>query len=624
MKHFFFAIFLLSSSFSFSQRPYWQHKADYEISIDMNNDFTFTGSQQIRFTNNSSENLNQVFYHLYFNAFQPGSMMDVRSQDLPDPDRRVADRIAQLSPEEIGLLEPTSLKLDGKKLDYVMHGTILQVPLKKEIKPGETVVLSMDFRGQVPLQIRRSGKNNREGIDLSMTQWYPKLCNHDDDGWHPNPYIGREFYGIWGDFNVKITLDAKYIVGATGYLQNPDEVGYGYQEEGVEVDHTNKDKLTWHFVAPNVHDFMWAADPEYLHYHLDVKDGPRLHFLFKGEDSVMVANWSRLGEYTAKAFEIANERFGKYPYNQYSVIQGGDGGMEYPMGTLITGRRSFGSLVGVTVHELMHSWYQMVLATHELLYPWMDEGFTSYGSEIIMNELFPSEDEPRELHQQAYASYFSIAGTEDEDVLNTHADHYRSNRAYGIASYSKGQVYLHQLSYIIGQDALDRTLLRYYDEWKFKHPKPSDFLRVAEKESGMVLDWYNEYFVSTTATVDYAVRGVESAEGKTKISMEKVGRMPMPVEVLIKKKSGEEELHYIPLVMMFGEKQSENKKQEMIRHAAWPWTHPVYTFNIDIPAKDIARIEIDPSYRMADVDRSNNLVLLPGDFHLYLFPKQGE
>lgn len=583
-------------------------------------DWTFSGKQILTFTNNSPDTLHQVFYHLYFNAFQPGSMMDVRSQELPDPDRRVDDKIGQLEPHEYGILEPKTLKQDGKKLDYDVRETILQVPLKKPILPGAKTVLEMDFHGQVPPVIRRAGRNSREGIDLSMAQWYPKLCNYDHDGWHPNPYIGREFYGIWGDFDVKITIDARYILGATGYLQNANEIGYGYQEDGVEVDNSGKDKLTWHFVAPNVHDFVWAADPEYNHFYIDTDEDLRLHFLFKGVDSTMVRNWYNLAGYTAETFAFANKHFGKYPYKQYSVIQGGDGGMEYPMATLITGRRSFGSLVGVTVHEVMHSWYQMVLATHELLYPWMDEGFTSYASEIIMNHLFDIEEEPRELHQRAYAGYLSIAGSEDEDPLTMHGDHYQSNRAYGIAAYNKGQVYLHQLSYIIGQETLDRVLLRYFNEWKFKHPKPNDFLRIAEKESNMVLDWYHNYFVNTTEVIDYAIRSLEQRDNQTVITLERLERMPMPIELVVRKKNGKDELHYIPMEIMYGRKKHGKSDMKVFDHEPWRWTNPTYTVTLPYPASDIRMVEIDPSYRMADVDRSNNLLLIPEGVQMLIQP----
>ncbi len=619
----FFAM-LLSASFVTAQQSYWQHHVDYKMEIDMDvTNYNFTGHQKLTFSNNSPDTLHQVFYHLFFNAFQPGSMMDELSRTIADPDQRVGDRISQLQPDEIGKLEPTSMKQDGKKLDYKVRGTILQVPLRKPLLPGQQTVLDMDFAGQVPLQVRRSGRDNREGIALSMSQWYPKLCNHDIDGWHPNPYIGREFYAIWGDYDVKISIDSDYILGGTGYLQNNSEVGYGYEEQGVTFDHAGKDKLTWHFVAPKVHDFVWAADPGYTHVWRDVANGTRLHFLYKGQDSTMIKNWTALVDYTEKALLFANENFGEYPYKQYSVIQGGDGGMEYPMATLITGRRNLGSLVGVMVHELMHSWYQMMLASNELLYPWFDEGFTMYAGELVMNDLFPREDhDPRDLHQSAYASYFSIAGTDAEDPLTTHGDHYRTNRAYGIASYYKGQVYVHQLSYIVGEDVLRKSLLRYFNEWKYKHPRPNDFLRIVEKESGLILDWYHEYFVNSTATIDYGIRAVHQTGNKTEITIERIGRMPMPVEVVIKSKSGTEEMHYIPMVMMHGQKQPEQKNMKIIDHDEWPWTHKTYTISIDIPAGDIATIEIDPSLRMADVDRSNNLLLLPKDTRYLLFPNR--
>lgn len=614
------AVFMVGTCWA--QRPYWQHQVDYQIELDMNvEDFTFRGKQKLTFTNNSPDTLQQVFYHLYFNAFQPGSMMDVRSLTIEDADSRVADRISTLEPNEIGRLEPVGIKQDGKKLSWKLRGTILQVPLKTPLLPGKSTVLDMDFEGQVPVQIRRSGRESREGVALSMAQWYPKLCNHDDLGWHPNPYVGREFYGIWGDFDVKITIDKIYVLGGTGYLQNPNEVGYGYQDDGVDVSYQGKEKLTWHFKAPNVHDFVWAADPEYVHYSVEMEDGPELHFLFKGQDSTMVHNWFNLAEYTMKTFEYANEHFGKYPYDQYSVIQAGDGGMEYPMATLITGRRRFGSLVGVTVHEVMHSWYHGVLATHELLYPWMDEGFTTYASAYVMAHLFPEEDDNAlDKLQRSYASYFSIAGTEDEDALTTHGDHYRTNRGYGIAAYSKGQVYLHQLSYVVGQDVLLRSLRRYYNEWKFKHPTAHDFLRVVEKESGLVLDWYHEYFVNSTATVDYAIREVDQKGPNTHLTLQRVGRMPMPVELLVKLKDGSEQLHYIPLVMMHGSKSSEDSEIITIEHNEWPWTNPTHTLELEVPVSDIESLEIDPSLRMADVDRSNNRIDFTGDSKYILKP----
>ena len=197
----------------------------------------------------------------------------------------------------------------------------------------------MDFDAQVPVQIRRSGRNNKEGVALSMTQWYPKLAEYDDEGWHADPYIGREFHGVWGDFDVKLTIDKDYVVGGTGYLKNETKAKSG--------------KKTLHYVAPKVHDFTWAADPDFKHDTFEMPNGPTLHFYYKKTMSKKYQdNWKKLQSDTAKLMEFFSENVGKYPYDQYSVIQGGDGGMEYAMCTLITGERNYGSLLGVTSHEI--------------------------------------------------------------------------------------------------------------------------------------------------------------------------------------------------------------------------------------------------------------------------------
>ncbi|MEL7221336.1 MAG: M1 family peptidase, partial [Bacteroidota bacterium] len=223
-----FCLFL-SLSYSIAQAGYWQQAVKYEMDIDFDvKKHQFDGTQKINYTNNSPDTLQKVFYHLYFNAFQPNSMMDVRSRTIADADPRVADRIQSLSKNEIGYHQIESFTQDGQAADYIVEGTILEVDLPTPILPGSSSVFKMNFQSQVPLQIRRSGRDNREGIAYSMSQWYPKLAEYDYQGWHANPYIGREFHGIWGDFDVKITIDKSYIVGATGYIQNPNEVGGGY------------------------------------------------------------------------------------------------------------------------------------------------------------------------------------------------------------------------------------------------------------------------------------------------------------------------------------------------------------------------------------------------------------
>lgn len=582
----------------------WQQAVQYTMDVHMNiKKHQIKGNQQLVYTNNSPDTLDRVFYHLYFNAFQPNSMMDVRSRNIPDPDRRVGDRIAKLKKSEQGWSEVLSLKMNGAKLKYETVGTILEVKLTEPILPHSTVTFDMEFEAQVPLQVRRTGRFNKEGIEYSMAQWYPKMCNYDYQGWHANPYVAREFYGIWGDYDVTIELPSEYVVAATGSLQNPTEIGYGYSDnEPTERPKNQK----WHFKASNVHDFVWAADPDYKQIVYRAYNGTILRFFYQpGEKTT--ENWENLPKIMDQCLQFINEKYGTYDYPEYSFIQGGDGGMEYPMATLITGERSMVSLVGVAVHEWMHSWFQMMLGSNESLYHWMDEGFTSYASNEVMNMLKIKKSIPGEPdfnpHLDEVKGYANFALSGKEEPLITHADHFQTNTAYGVASYTKGEVLLEQIRYIIGEQAFDRGMKLYYTTWKSKHPNANDFFRIMERTSGLELDWFKEYFVHTTHTIDY---DIDDMKGKSLI-IKKVGIMPMPLDVVVTAKDGKTYQYYIPLEMMRGEKKGDRFFENFKIMPDWSWTSPTYKLDIDLKLSDIKTIEIDPSMRLADVDRSNNV-----------------
>ncbi|MDX1628933.1 MAG: M1 family metallopeptidase [Fulvivirga sp.] len=604
-----FIITLITSPFlghgQHNSMKYWQQRVEYVMEIDMDvQSHRYQGKQQLTYFNNSPDTLDKVYYHLYFNAFQPGSMMDVRSRTIADPDRRVGDRISKLKDDEIGYQHISSLTQDGKKLNYEVDGTILVVRLNEPILPGAKTVFEMEWEAQVPIQIRRSGRNSAEGIAYSMTQWYPKLAEYDYLGWHTNPYIAREFHGVWGDFDVTIHMDAAYTIGGTGYLQNPREIGHGYAENAKPKEKDGK--LTWHFKAPQVHDFAWAADPDYKHTTTQVPNGPKLHFIYQENDETR-ENWKKLPNMMVKAFQYLNENFGKYPYEQYTFIQGGDGGMEYPMATLITGGRSLNSLFSVSVHEAAHSWYQGVLATNESLLPWMDEGFTSYVQDETMKHVL-DPDSDRNPHEGAYSGYFYQASSGEEEPMTTHSDHYHTNRSYGINAYSKGAVFLHQLSYVVGKEKFMEGMKRYYNTWKFKHPTAIDFIRVMEKTADMQLDWYLEHFVYKTTQIDYGIKTALSDGAATFVTLERVKRMMMPIDLYVEYKDGSKEIFYIPLRIMRGAKNVENTDIQRMTLEEWPWTNPTYTLKISRKASEIKRIEIDPTDRMADIDRSNNVL----------------
>jgi hypothetical protein len=661
MKSFFCFFSLLSLSlFATAQPDRWQQRVKYTMQIDMNVQTNqYTGRQTLVYSNNSPDTLKKVFYHLYWNAFQPNSMMDVRSRrqgsvvlrqdangnDLTDWDPRVEDRILNLKEEETGFQKISTLTMNGRPQKIRVQETILEVTLDKPILPKTSVTFEMQWQAQVPLQVRRSGRDNPyTGIRYTMTQWYPKMAEYDYEGWHPTDYIAREFYGVWGDYDVTINIDKTYILGGTGYLQNGNSIGYGYEAKGAKVTRPAGDKLSWRFTAPNVHDFAWAADPEYKHLTRKTSEGITLHVLYKSKPTqysfdvmgpntraaykndyaayatAWEAQWTQIADAAVTVYPFIKKNFGEYPYQQYSFIHGGDGGMEYPMSTMLVGPS-----LGTAFHEWMHSWYQGMLGTNESLYAWMDEGFTEYATNLV-EEYYRQQvsrktlagnaaaqrqsdslaQVPPAFHASNYAGYFSLQKSGREEPMTTHADHFNTNYAYSSAAYNKGAVYLEQLGYITGAAVRDRILLSYYRKWRFKHPNATDFMRIAEKESGLQLDWYNMYWVNTTNAIDYSIDSLWEAEGGTRIRLARLGQMPMPIDVKLTFKDGSTEWHYVPLNLMFGEKPAEEGQTPRKVYAAWRWTHPTYEIQTGKRLTQIVRVEIDPTLRMADTERKNN------------------
>lgn len=227
--------FLLVSCSLFAQRPgYWQQAVDYKMDIDVNEStFQYAGNMTLKYSNNSSRALSKVYFHLYLNAFQPGSMMDYRLSNISDPDARMTNnlgtkekpqyqsRIATLTPDQIGYQKVKSLRVNGTDATFKTDGTILEVTLLRAIAAGETATFEMTWDAQVPEQIRRTGRNSKEGVALSMAQWYPKMAHFDDYGWHLDEYVAREFIAPFGNFDVTIHINKDYVVGASGKLQNP-------------------------------------------------------------------------------------------------------------------------------------------------------------------------------------------------------------------------------------------------------------------------------------------------------------------------------------------------------------------------------------------------------------------
>ena len=380
-KFSFFALLIVLTSVQlFAQPERWQQQINYKIdaALDVQKN-TIKGTEEILYTNNSTDTLRKVYFHMYWNAFQPNSNMDARSrelgktilgnrrgEDIKDWDMRVRDRIQNLKPDEYGIQKVNTITINGKAQQLVEHETILEVVLTQPILPKSAVKMNVQFEAHVPDQVRRSGRDNAEGVRYSMSQWYPKMVEYDYQGWNTNPYIAREFYGVWGNYDVTLRLDKTYMVGGTGVLQNPTAP---LDNDGHKV---------WNFKGNTIHDFVWFADNNFKHLSKEVRKGLTLHVYYKAKDAKADSAWANVLWAAEKALPYMEKKMGAYPYPQYSFIQGGDGGMEYPMATLIKS-----SSIGTAIHEWMHSWYQHILGTNESLYPWMDEGFTSYAEEAI-------------------------------------------------------------------------------------------------------------------------------------------------------------------------------------------------------------------------------------------------
>ena len=599
MKKLFFTLLTLFLFNTVQSQNYWQQNADYNIFVDVNaKTNSYKGNQEIIYTNNSRDTLNKVFFHLYFNAFKVGSDMAVRLKNGDDINTRFDVDISKLMPEEEGFLKVNNLKQDNLSVETYVSDTILEVTLANPILPGNSSVFTMDFKGQVPITIRRAGRDSPMGVKFSMAQWYPKISEYDYEGWNTAPYTGREFHGVWGDFDVSIKIDEDYIVAASGYLQESDPSNY---KLGIK----SGKKRIWNFLAPKVHDFTWAADPDYIHDIYQGANGVQLNFYYKNDPEI-IENWKALQPITAELLKFFNKNIGTYPYKQYSVVQGGDGGMEYSMLTLVNSGKDFVPLVSVTSHELAHAWFQGVLATNEMNHEWMDEGSASFFGDLA--ESFVLGSDFTNSIRSSYGRYISLANSGQEMPQSTNANRYKYNRAYESTAYSKGFVFLSQLRYIIGLEAFNKTIKNYYNTYKFTHPLPNDFRRIAEQSSGILLNWYLTDWTQTTNKIDYAISQVEENKNKSIVTLERIGLMPMPLEVLVEYIDGTEEYYYIPISLMRGEKEQPNYAENWIQVKDWSWAFKKYTFEINNKLESIKSIDINPTGLMADTDYSNDII----------------
>ena len=604
-------VFSAISIFSFSQQnAYYQQSAKYKMDIDIDaQNFTYQGNQTLTYINNSPDELKVVYFHLYWNAFKPNSMMDQRVQSQgKNGDSRLqtngVSRLASIPKEEEGAQNIHWIKQNGKDLKFEIQETIMKVELNTPIKPNSSTTFTMEWDAVIPQQIRRSGRNNREGIDMSMTQWYPKIAEYDYDGWATFDYIGREFHAPFADFEVNIKIDKDYIIGAGGTLENPLEVK-GY-DQNANIKSDSKNKATWKWTAKNILDFAFAADRDYTVESFTILDGPKIYYVYQKSEKTQL--WEESKPYVTKFFQLMNATLGRYAYPSYAFIQGGDGGMEYGMCTLMLGEgRTLEGLVGLMVHEGGHSWNQQMLAYNESVRPWMDEGFTSYYDDLIMHQLFPPKEPVANPFVNSIKSYVNFTKTGKEEPAVWLADHHDGGNAYSIASYVKGEVFLVQLGYIVGEQNLSLIMKEFFNQWKMKHPTERDFLHIAQKTSGMDLKWFQHYWINTTKTIDYAIKNVKYEANSTTITLENKGSVPMPIDFSILTKDKKVVNYQIPMSMTHVWK-TKDIYGDFNTLDYWKWTQKEYTFTIPYNKSQISALGIDFSQRLADVNPEDNFL----------------
>jgi hypothetical protein len=615
MIKFLYIFCFISFTFSLLSQERWQQWIDYKINVDLDVETNIlNGKEIIKYYNNSPDTLKEIYCHLYWNAFKPGSYMNIKSINV---NRDNGIRISLLRPDEQGNVKVNDIKVNGINVRAEEYGTILKIILNNPLYPKDSIEIYLDFISQVPKLTRRSGRDNNQGIRYSMAQWYPKVCEYDFEGWHHDQYAGREFYGVWGNFDVMITLDANYVIGATGIVQNPEEVKCGYEFGRIDTTWIKKPSevfpkgvtKTWHFKALNVHDFAWVADDKYIHDIIFWKDVIIHSFYIPSYRD----QWRNVKYYAQDMLDFYSENYGMYPYRQFTIAQAGDAGMEYPNITF----NASGS-PGLVGHEGGHQWFYGLVANNESREAWLDEGFITYITNRFLIEKFRSPTSftpaglsnillpPYDLHGN-YRNYWQIAKLGIEEPVLTHSDYFEDDMIYSFETYAKGGMILPMIEYVIGDSVFNQMMKTYFEKWHFKHPHSQDFQRIAEKESGMELDWFFDEWLTTTKTCDYAINKLDgkwiTEDGKPKYQLrcelENKDKIIMPIDLMLMFKGGKKQKMIIPVEWGF------KKEENTIILPRWDWVNKKYSFTYSFD-EEVMSAEIDPSLRLKDLNRLNN------------------
>lgn len=543
------------------EKAYFQQDVAYKIDVTLNDSkHEVYGDIEITYKNNSPDALDKIYMHLWPNAYQNGTAL--ANQFL----RTKETKMYYAEEEKLGKITNLDFKVDGAKVTWAYdekHKDIALLTLAKPLQPGGTITISTPFLVDIPASFSRLG---HVGESYQMTQWYPKPAVYDRFGWHPMPYLNMgEFFSEFGSFDVKITLPSNYVVGATGVLQNKEEMKFLEEKvkqtneiiENEEFNESTKndefpastDKLkTIQYKAENVHDFAWFADKRFYvqKSQVTLKSGAKVDTwtMFTDYEADI---WTEAIDYVDRSVLYYSERVGEYPYPHATAVQSAlsaGGGMEYPMITVIGPSGTGKSLDNVITHEVGHNWFYGILGSNERDYPWMDEGMNSYYESDYMEKYYGKggidigipdkamallDAKDLDLEQTAYVWQ---ARQMNNQPMNTTSDELTMIN-YQLSAYSIPSMMFKYLEMYLGTEEFDKIAQKYYDDWKFKHPYPADVEAHFEKESGKDLSWFFDDFFNTRKSIDYALGSVNVDGNTAKMTVSNRGDIASPVAISV-------------------------------------------------------------------------------------------
>ncbi len=618
-------------------RDYWQQDVHYTINADIDETTDIiSASETLEYWNNSPDELTFVYFHLYQNAFQPDSYYDNLQQNNKVKPNYSAYELAKKGTEII------KITAGGEEVKTELDNTILKVWLPKPLSSGQSIVFDIEFKtyfgdGSVRRRMKKftsSGFTHYDGV-----HWYPRISVYDRKfGWTTDQHLGREFYGDFGTFDVELTFSSNYIVDATGYMVNRNEMLPSELRSKLDIGnfaskpwnsptseiipYDSTQHKTWKFHAENVHDFAFTADPTYRIGEAEWK-GKKCIALVREPHA---AGWQNAAAYTAKIIETFSNEIGMYTYHKMIVADAKDG-MEYPMLTLDGGYDP--GYRGLFIHEVGHNWFFGQVGNNETYRAALDEGFTQFltswgaekieGDTVVKNlprskykQLFRKKELTR--YSNVYYGYLRDALKGKDPQLNTHSDAFngalRHGGGYGHVYY-KTATMLYNLQYVLGDELFIAAMQNYFAEWKIAHPYFDDFRKSIINYTKVDLNWFFDQWLETTKTIDYGVKGIKRGvnENEFIVTFERKGRMQMPIDFNIKARNGKTYNYHIPNTWF----EKETDATVLPRWIGWDRLEQTYEASVAIPS-GIEEIRIDTTNRLADVNMLNNSNKFPVEF----------